>query len=161
MPIILRALLFAFGAACVIGLIGVAYEYFRRANVLAIALLLALASTSASASHGKPVVFVTGDDSWQTSSPSGATSASSINATAAEGIKLVQQNCSGVAVNMRRDKADYVIALSDDGSGSARKGRRAVVFTPDGQVVFVNSTRSLKNAVKDACTAIAKDWPSR
>jgi hypothetical protein len=38
-----------------------------------------------------------------------------------------------------------------------KKGKRAVVFTTDGRLVFANSARRLKNAVKEACEAISKD----
>jgi hypothetical protein len=35
------------------------------------------------------------------------------------------------------------------------------VFNSDGDSIVSRSTRSLGNAVKDACEAISKDWPSR
>jgi len=35
------------------------------------------------------------------------------------------------------------------------------VFNGDGDAIVSHSTRSLGNSVKDACEAIAKDWPSR
>jgi hypothetical protein len=107
----------------------------------------------------KPKVFVTGENSFQVSGSAGEQSVSGVgDSTVAEGIKLLQRDCSAVVVNMRRDKADYIVSVTDDGSGAARKGRRAVVFTPDGSLIFANSARSLKNAVKDACSAIEKNW---
>src|SRR4029077_10426319 len=38
---------------------------------------------------------------------------------------------------------------------------KVAVFNSDGDAVVSHSTRSLGNSVKDACEAIAKDWPSR
>jgi hypothetical protein len=69
-------------------------------------------------------------------------------------------NASGIASSAmaRRKQADYIVSLTDDGFGAGRKGRRAVVFTPSGDLIFANSARSLKNAVKDACEAIEKNW---
>lgn len=91
----------------------------------------------------KPKVTVSGDNSSITS----------------EGIKLAQSECHNITVNMRSDLSDYLMTVSDDGSGAARKGRRAVVTKPNGDVVSTVSARSLKNAVKDACVAITNDWP--
>jgi hypothetical protein len=110
----------------------------------------------------KPKVFVTGQSSFQVSGAGGEESVSGIgDPIVAEGIKLFQNNCAVVTVNMRRVKADYIVSVSDDGSGAGRKGRRTVVFIPSGELIFSNSARSLKNTVKDACQAIGKDWPAR
>jgi hypothetical protein len=35
------------------------------------------------------------------------------------------------------------------------------VFNKDGDAIVSNSTRSLGNAVKDACVAITADWPKQ
>lgn len=133
----------------------------RIISAILVAMLWSVAVPAVGVAAGKAKVFVTGGDSWQTTDSTGAQSPSGVNATAAEGIKLFREQCPAVEVNMRRDKADYVVALSDDGSGAGRKGRRAVVFTPDGEILFANSTRSLKNAVKDACRAISTDWTAK
>jgi hypothetical protein len=109
-------------------------------SVLAVVLPLCLLN---GARAEKPRVMVTGDNA----------------SIIAEGIKLAQSECHEVTLNTRSDLADYVMAVSDDGSGAGRKGRRAVVTKPNGDIVATVATRSLKNAVKDACGAIAKDWP--
>jgi hypothetical protein len=91
-----------------------------------------------------PRVLVNGDDS----------------ATVSEGIKMVQASCSGLTVNEHANIADYVMTVSDDGSGAARKGRRALVSKRDGDVLSSIAARKLKSAVKDACSVIEKDWSS-
>ena len=127
-----------------------------KAFVALFAFLLAMSAAD------KPKVFVSGDNSFQVNGPTGEEHVSGTgDSTVAEGIKLLQDNCPFVAVNMRRDKADYIVSVTDDGSGAARKGRRAVVFTPDGNLLIAHSTRSLKNAIKDSCDAIQKDWASK
>jgi len=109
-----------------------------------------------------PKVFVTGGNSWQVTGSAGDAQVSGVGgSTVAEGIKLFREKCSAVELNMLRDRADYIVAVSDDGSGAGRKGRRAIVFRPDGQLIFANSARSLSNAVKDACAAMSKDWAAR
>ena len=60
------------------------------------------------------------------------------------------------------EKADYVVLLDHEGGkGYARKDNKVAVFSSDGDSIVSYFTRSLGNAVKDACEAIAKDWPSR
>ena len=109
-----------------------------------------------------PKVFVTGGNSWQVSGSAGDAQVSGVgDSTVAEGIKLFREKCSAVELNMLRERADYIVAVSDDGSGAGRKGRRAIVFRPDGQLIFANSARGLSNAVKDACAAVSTDWAAR
>jgi len=110
----------------------------------------------------KPKAFITGNNSFHVSGSGGETSVSGVaDSTAAEGIKLFRKECPSVEVTVRQDRADYIVGVTDDGSGAGRRGRRAVVSTSDGTVVFANSTRSLKNVVKDACKAIDKEWLAR
>lgn len=78
-----------------------------------------------------------------------------------EAIKLFHKKCPAVDLTIRQDKADYIVGVSDDGSGDYRKGRRAVVSTSEGTVVMANSARNLSSVVKEACVAIAKEWSSK
>jgi CRISPR/Cas system-associated exonuclease Cas4 (RecB family) len=67
-----------------------------------------------------------------------------------------------VVVNNKADRADYVILLDHEGGkGYALRDNKVAVFNSDGDSIVSHSTRSLGNAVKDACEAIAKDWPGR
>jgi hypothetical protein len=129
---------------------------FRR-TIIALVVMVGTAGTARAAE--KPRVFITGENSFQVETPGGEQQVSGVGGpVVAEGIKLFQAKCQSCLINMRRDKADYIVSLTDDGSGVARKGRRAIVFTPSGDLVFAESVRSLSNAVKDACNAIDKDW---
>jgi hypothetical protein len=124
----------------------------------AVALFLTLCALCAWAAE-KPKVFMMthnsllskGVDGEQTLSAGG-------DADTAEVIKLFRERCPTVAVNMRLDKADYMVLARDDGSGRGRKGRKIVVSNPDGDVLFAKSYRTFGSAVKDACKAITADW---
>jgi hypothetical protein len=132
---------------------------YRKATVIAIAALaMAILPRNAFAAD-KPKVFITGENSFQVEAPDGERQVSGVGGpTVAEGVKLFQDKCASCIINMRRDRADYIVSLTDDGSGPARKGRRAIVFSPSGDLLFAESVRSLSSAVKDACNAIGKDW---
>lgn len=109
-----------------------------------------------------PKVFVSGGNSFQISGGSGEDQVSgNAGPTVAEGIKLFQDRCPGVMINMRREAADYIVSVTDDGSGAARKGRRAIVSKPNGDLLKAESDRSLKTAVEHACAAIEQDWSRR
>jgi hypothetical protein len=108
-------------------------------------------------------VFVTTNNSWQASG--GAAGDQKVSgggdADTAEVIKLFRERCSSVTVNMRLDKADYIVLARDDGSGALRNGRKIVVSNPDGDVILTKADRSFGGTVKDACKAIAADWSAK
>jgi hypothetical protein len=80
----------------------------------------------------------------------------------AEIIKTFGERCPDVVVNNKQDKADYVVLLDHEGGkGLTHRDNKVAVFNGDGDSILSHSTRSLGNAVKDACEAIAKDWPAR
>ena len=63
---------------------------------------------------------------------------------------------------MNREKADYVVVLEHDGGKTyIRRDNKFAVFNKGGDAIRSGSTRSLGNAVKDACEALTKDWRSR
>jgi hypothetical protein len=114
-------------------------------------------------------VFVSDSQSWQVTGSSGGSSAGFGSHTSggarpqtAEIIKTFGERCPEVVVNNKADRADYVILLDHEGGkGYALKDNKVAVFNSDGDSILSHSTRSLGNAVKDACEAIAKDWPTR
>jgi len=72
------------------------------------------------------------------------------------------ERCPDVIVNNKPDKADYVVLLDHEGGkGLVKRDNKVAVFNKDGDSIVSHSTRSLGNAVKDACDAITKDWPAR
>jgi hypothetical protein len=134
-------------------------------SILAVLLIPAAAQTAS----GKPRVFISDSQSWQISGNSGGSSSGFGGHTSggarpqtAEIIKTFGERCPQVTVNNKQDKADYVVLLDHEGGkGLALKDNKVAVFNSDGDSIVSHSTRSLGNAVKDACEAIEKDWPSR
>jgi hypothetical protein len=62
---------------------------------------------------------------------------------------------------MKKDKADYVVILEHEGGkGWARKDNKFALFNSDGDAIKSGSTRTLGNAVKDACNSLRRDWES-
>ena len=126
------------------------HRSLTAASALAFSVVIAFAAD-------KPSVFVTGANFLQVAGSSGEAGVSgAADATVAKGIKLFRKGCPSVEVTTQQDKADYIVGVTNSGSGAARRGRRVEVFTPEGAVVFASLTRRLKNAVKDACGAITK-----
>ena len=77
-------------------------------------------------------------------------------------IKTFGERCPAVVVNNKQEKADYVILLDHEGGKDPiSRDNKVVVFNKDGDSIMGHSTRSLGNAVKDACGAIAEDWPKQ
>jgi PEGA domain-containing protein len=117
----------------------------------------------------KARVFVSDSQSWQMSGSAGGTggtfgahSQGGARPQTAEIIKTFGERCPDVVVNNKAAKADYVILLDHEGGkGIALRDNKVAVFNSDGDTILSHSTRSLGNAVKDVCDAIAKDWPSR
>lgn len=74
-----------------------------------------------------------------------------------EVIKTFGERCPAVVVTMDKAKADYVVLFDREGGKSyARKRDKIAVFRNSGDVVYSGSTRSLGNAVQDACEALQK-----
>ena len=125
----------------------------------------ALAQTSGQ----KARVFVSDSKSWEMSGNAGgsggtfaAHSQGGARPQTAEIIKTFGERCPDVIVNNKAERADYVVLLDHEGGkGIALHDNKVAVFNSDGDSIVSRSTRSLGNAVKDACEAISKDWPSR
>lgn len=139
-------------------------------NLAVLSLLLIPAAAPASTSDAqKARVFITDSQSWQMTGNSGGTSdahgshmGGGARPQTAEIIKTFGDRCSQVVINNQRDKADYVVVLDHEGGKSIlAHDNKVAVFNSDGDAIVSHSTRSLGNSVKDACEAIAKDWPSR
>ncbi len=120
------------------------------------------------AQGNKPRIFVTDSTSWEISGGFAGASSGGTGAVAGrtsggarpqtvEIIKTFGERCPSVTVTMDKGKADYVVLLDHEGGkGYARKDNKIAVFHNNGDLVYSGSTRSLGNAVKDACTAIQK-----
>lgn len=114
----------------------------------------------------QPRVYVSDSQSWETSggfaaNRDGAVGQSSGGARpqTAEIIKTIRERCPLVIVTLKRDNAAYVLLLDHEGGkGGLRKDNKFALFNKDGDVIGSGSTRTLGNAVKDACQALTEDW---
>lgn len=112
----------------------------------------------------KPRVYVTDSNSWEISGGFGAGIDSAGGAVrggarpqTAEIMHTFRNRCPDVIVTNVKEKADYAVILDHEGGkGLLRRDNKIAVFAKDGDLVFSSSTRSLGNAVKDACLAILK-----
>jgi hypothetical protein len=111
-------------------------------------------------------VFITDSKSWElsggfggTDSAVGGSQGGGARPQTAEIIKTFGQRCPDVVVNNKQERADYVVLLDHEGGKTVfLRDNKVAVFNHDGDSILSNSTRSLGNAVKDACTAIVNDW---
>jgi hypothetical protein len=111
---------------------------------------------------GRLMIYVSDSQSWQISGGfgfgddggAGATSGGARPQTA-EIIKTFQERCPEIAVTNERARADFVVLLDHEGGKTIfLKDNKVAVFGRDGTTIYSGSTRSLGNAVKDACGAI-------
>ncbi len=127
--------------------------------------LLVLCSTWMMAAD-KARVFVQESQSWEMKAGAagvddtfGAAGSGGARPQTAEIIKTFSERCPNVIINNRKEKADYVVLLDHEGGKDLfRRDNKVVVFNRDGDSILSASTRSLGNAVTDACSAISKDW---
>lgn len=79
----------------------------------------------------------------------------------AEIIKTFNERCPTYTITNKEDKANYSILLHHEGGKDlVRRDNKFAVYNKDGDVIASGSTRSLGNAVKNACLAIDKDLQS-
>lgn len=117
----------------------------------------------------KPRIYITDSKSWEISggvaggaNGVGGAASGGDRPQTAEIIKTFNQRCPMVMVNNNREKADYVVLLDHEGGkGPIGRDNKVVVFNKDGDSIMSGSTRSLGNAVQNACSAIATDWPKQ
>ena len=117
----------------------------------------------------KPRVYVTNSRSWEISGGVGGSSGGFAGAgkggdrpQTAEIIKTFGERCPAVIINNKQENVDYVVLLDHEGGKELiSRDNKVVVFNKDGDSIMSRSTRILGNAVKDACAAIAEDWPKQ
>lgn len=64
-------------------------------------------------------------------------------------------------MTLNRKSADYMLIVGDTPGFPLEKDQQAVLATTDGKVIYSGSARLLGNAVKDACSAMQKNWSQR
>jgi len=128
-----------------------------------------LGAVIGSAAADKPRVYISDSKSWEISGGAGgadgaigATGGGGDRPQTAEIIKTFGERCPAVTINNKKEKADYVVLLDHEGGKElVFRDNKVVVFNKDGDSIMSHSTRSLGNAVKDACGVIAEDWPKQ
>jgi hypothetical protein len=76
-------------------------------------------------------------------------------------IKTFRQRCGAVTVTADKTRADYVILFDREGGKDLfARDNKIAAFKSDGDLLHAGSTRSLGNAVSDACGAIRGDRAS-
>lgn len=138
-------------------------------TLLALSLLSAFhqsASQPKLIDDGKTRVFVTDSQSWETYGGGSASGnrnwwsggswmAGGARPQTAEIIKTINERCPQITVTNDRQKADFMLTLDHEGGKGALQHRNKIaVFDRNGDDIFSDSTRSLGNAVKDACQVI-------
>lgn len=133
---------------------------------LCVILLAALLQVAFSAQEvPKLRVYIEQSDSWAVTGGLGGTDDGFGGGTqggarpqTAEIIKTFGKRCPSVIITMKKDRADYVVLLQHEGGKDmVSRDNKYVVFDGEGDAIASGSTRTLGNAVKDACSAITKD----
>jgi archaellum component FlaF (FlaF/FlaG flagellin family) len=126
--------------------------------------------TSTAFAGDNPRVYVTDSASWEVGSGGVAVDATGASRGSggarpqtAEIIKTFNQRCPNVIITSRKEKADYIVLLDHEGGKDAisRDNKIAIFNNGSGDAIFSRSTRSLGNAVKDACPVIYHDFSRR
>ncbi len=114
---------------------------------------------------GRARVFVLESDSWTMGGEfdifgDGAGDVSGgARPQTAEIVKTLRDRCPTLVVTRKEERADYVLDLQHEGGKVfLRKNNKFAVYNADGDAIESGSTRSLGNAVKEACVAMADDW---
>ncbi|MBX9602105.1 MAG: hypothetical protein K2X35_13930 [Bryobacteraceae bacterium] len=128
---------------------------------------MALVGFLAATSPGERVrVFVEDSRSWEITGEIGGGSAGGVGGfggstrggarpQTVEIIKTFGERCPRAIITMDRAKADYMVLFDREGGKAlVRRDNKIAVFEKGGDILYSGSTRSLGNAVKDACGAI-------
>ncbi len=139
----------------------------RALHTLVLALVVVALPTlfpQTGGASGQIRVFVTESTSWSVSGTEtviegdgGGHMQGGAKPQTAEIMKTIskRRECAGVVVTINREKADYILLLERVGGRDIiAKDNKMALFNRDGDMVASSSTRSLGNAVKDACLAI-------
>jgi hypothetical protein len=116
----------------------------------------------------KPRVFVSDSESWQVggglagarSGGAGGvvgTGSGGARPQTAEIMKTFGERCPQVTVTISRERADFIVILEHEGGKEAfQRDNKVAVFNKEGDMIYSGSTRSLGNAVKDACRVVSR-----
>ncbi len=129
--------------------------------VFLVAILTALTASAAPKDDGRARVFVPESESWSVGGEFdifGEVKGGAKPQTA-EVVKTIHERCPRVVVTRKEERADYILVLQHEGGKIfLRKDNKYAVFNAEGDAIGSGSTRSLGNAIKEACAAITADW---
>lgn len=123
---------------------------------------LLMASVAARQDASKARVYVSDSPPWEQSGAfanadgrvAGFSSGGARPQTA-ELIRTLGERCPQVTVTIKREAAHYILLFDrEGGKGVVRRDNKFALFRRDGDSVGSGSTRTLGNAVKDACAAL-------
>lgn len=129
-------------------------------------LLLIVMAVVVPAQEGPKIrVYISDSDSWEMTGGAGGTEdgfgggiQGGARPQTAEIVKTFHERCPDLIVTSKQEKADYIILLQHEGGKDlVRRDNKFVVYNRDGDAIKSGSTRSLGNAVKNACQAIMTD----
>ena len=137
----------------------------RTLTVFVLAMMTTLVAGADSKKEGRARVFVPVSDSWSIGGEFanfdeggfGEVSGGARPQTA-EIVKTLHDRCPSLIVTRKEERADYILVLQHEGGKFIRKDNKFAVFNADGDAIDSGSTRSLGNAVKEACATIGSDW---
>ncbi len=134
-------------------------------TVFALAMLTTLSASAQSKNEGRARVFVPVSDSWSIGGELAVFDEGGVGEVSggarpqtAEIVKTLHDRCPKLIVTRKEERADYILVLQHEGGKFVRKDNKYAVFNADGDAIESGSTRSLGNAVKEACAAMVADW---
>lgn len=136
-----------------------------KLTVFALATLTTLVANAQSKNEGRARVFVPVSDSWSVGGEFAIFDEGGVGEVSggarpqtAEIVKTLHERCPKLIVTRKEERADYILVLQHEGGKFVRRDNKYAVFNADGDAIESGSTRSLGNAVKDACAAMVSDW---
>lgn len=129
-------------------------------------MVLLLTGSLLAQSNDKPRVFVIESQSWEITGGLGGSDdgfggdiMGGARPQTAEIIKTFNRRCPDCIITLKKERADYIVILEHEGGKDlVRRDNKFALFNRDGDAIASGSTRSLGNAVKDACAVLMKDW---
>lgn len=125
-------------------------------------LFFAAAIVVVAQSTGRPRVFLEESNSWEMTGGAGVVGGTGGGAMTGgarpqtvELMKTFRERCPAAIITMDKSKADYIVIFDREGGKDVvRRDNKIAVFRNGGDLLHAGSTRSLGNAVKDACQVI-------
>ena len=132
---------------------------FQALGVAVCSILLALCAPLGAWAQNRPLprIFVSASETWAVELEKGGSRPQTV-----EIIKTFQKRCACV-VTMKEESADYVVMVDREGGKDLlrRDNKYAVYYREVGDILGSGSTRTIGNAVKDACEILWADWGTR